>query len=134
MENIEDENIDFWKNHASYAYEFGVKSNEALATLGDAVIGLIVVEYYYNQGLTSGEITIEKSKRVSDKYFVKIAKKIGFDKQLRLGSGMEKQDGRNNEKILEEIFEAYFGFKYLTEGLEKTRNSVIDFLVKKNEP
>lgn len=131
---MNEENIDFWKNHSSYAYQHGVKSNESLATLGDAVIGLIVVEYFYNKNLTSGDITIEKSKRVSDKYFAKIAKKIGLDKELRLGSGMEKQKGRNNEKILEEIFEAYFGFKYLSEGLEHTRNLVIDLLIKSNKP
>ena len=47
--NIREENTDFWRNHSSYAYQYGVKSNDSLATLGDAVIGLIVVEYFYEQ-------------------------------------------------------------------------------------
>ncbi|MFX0134279.1 MAG: ribonuclease III domain-containing protein [Candidatus Hodarchaeota archaeon] len=134
MKDIKEENIDFWKNHSSYAYQYGVKSNDSLATLGDAVIGLIVVEYFYEKNLTSGDITIEKSKRVSDENFAKIAKKIELDKELRLGKGMEKQKGRDNEKILEQIFEAYIGFKYLTEGLEKTKNLVIDYLIISNKP
>ena len=59
---------------------------------------------------------------------------IELDKELRLGKGMMKQEGRDNEKILEQIFEAYIGFKYLTEGLEKTRDLVIDILIISNEP
>ena len=134
MKDTQRENFDFWKNHSSYAHEFGLKSNDTLATLGDAVIDLIVVEYFYNKNYSCGEITRERSERVSDKYFAMIAKKIGFDKELRLGKGTENQDGRNNEKILEQIFEAYIGFKYLTEGLEKTRDLVIDLLIISNKP
>ena len=126
---MENENKDFWKNHQSYAKEHHLKSNESLSTLGDSVLDLIVAEYFYEKNYSSGQITLERSKIVSDRNLAKIAKKIGFDKKLRLGKGTEKLGGRDHIEILEQIVEAYIGFIYLNEGLEVAREFVKQTLI-----
>lgn len=124
---------EFWKNHVSYANERGVKSNESLATLGDAVIGLIIVEYLYNQKLSKKEISSRKSEVVSNKNFAEIARKIKLDKVIRLGKGTEEQAGRKNDGILAQLFEAFIGFKYLSEGLDSLKDSIINILLEQKD-
>ena len=125
-----DENIDFWKNHSSYAGQNHLKSNESLATLGDSVLDLIVAEFFYKKNMSCGQITLERSKIVSDRNLAKVAKNIGFDKELRLGKGTEKMGGRDHVEILEEIVEAYIGFIYLTQGLNEAKEWVYENLLK----
>jgi ribonuclease-3 len=126
---MKEEDKDFWKNHLSYANEHKVRPNDSLATLGDSVLDLIVAEYFYYKNLSSGQITLKRSKLVSDENLARVAKRIGFDKELRLSKGADHQGARENVQVLEQIFEAHVGFKYLHEGLEKTREYIMRILI-----
>ena len=94
-------------------------SNERLEFLGDAIIKSVQGTYLFrrfpgkpgqnNEGfLTKLRIKLEQTKRLAD-----FAKRLGFDKMLLFPDYLEKltkkEQGRNNEKALENAFEAFIG-------------------------
>lgn len=95
------------------------ESNERLEYLGDSILKACQGTYLYrrypgrvgenNEGfLTKMRIKLEKTSRLA-----LFAKELGFDKYILLSSYLEKlenkKQGRNNEKTLENAFEAFIG-------------------------
>lgn len=94
------------------------ETNEMLEFLGDAYLKAIEADYLYfrfsaqpnvNEGLlTKLRIKLEKTERLAE-----WSKFLGFDKWLLINSFLEGQDkrqqGRNNPKLLENLFEAFLG-------------------------
>jgi ribonuclease-3 len=59
-----------------------------------------------------------------------------FDKYLRLGKGEELTGGRGKKAILADAFEAFIGALYIDQGIEKTKEFVMNTVIKsinKNE-
>ena len=94
------------------------ETNEMLEFLGDAYLKAIEADYLYfrlvsqpnvNEGLlTKLRIKLEKTERLAE-----WSKFLGFDKWLLINSFLESQEkrhqGRNNPKLLENLFEAFLG-------------------------
>lgn len=76
--------------HASMA-ELRLNSNERLEFLGDAVLGLVVCDLVFRQypHLLEGEMTKIKSLAVSRQTCAQIAQRLGLEKLLILGKGMQ---------------------------------------------
>lgn len=103
--------------HRSWAYEKvpsgeeeKVRSlqNESLEFVGDAVLGMAVVEYLYNKypNATEGELTLMKHRLVSTETLAKNAQKLNLGKYLRVGRGEEKTGGRRKQALLADTMEA----------------------------
>ena len=110
--------------HRSFVNEnkyLGLKNNERLEFLGDAVLELIVTEYIFLNfsGKSEGVLTNWRAALVNTKTLSKTAKKIGFDKFILLSKGQKKDKGKAMQCILAGNFEAFLGALYLDQGYKK---------------
>ena len=110
--------------HRSFVNEnkyLGLKNNERLEFLGDAVLELIVTEYIFLNfsSKSEGVLTNWRAALVNTKALSKTAKKVGFDKFILLSNGQRKDKGKAMQCILAGNFEAFLGALYLDQGYKK---------------
>ncbi len=108
--------------HASVA-PTRLLSNERLEFLGDAVLGMVVCNYLYDQHaeLLEGEMTKIKSAVVSRTTCAAISTQLGICELIRLGKGMP-QPSRLPKSVAAAAFEAVIGAIHLDGGLEPARS------------
>ena len=106
--------------HSSYANErrargISFASNERMEFLGDAVLQLVVSEYFYRnfKRFAEGKLTVLRQKTVCEKTLVRIAQSVELGSYLHLGNGGEKSGQRNQPSVLANAMEAVFGAIYL---------------------
>ena len=119
--------------HSSYANENrekGVRSNERLEFLGDAVLGFICAEYIYShfRHMPEGELTKLRAAVVCEGALCEIARELGIPEEIRLGHGEENGGGRKRPSILADATEALLGAIYLDGGIEPARAFVLRFI------
>ena len=122
--------------HKSYYHEnreTAHSNNERLEFLGDAVLGLLVVEYLFLQEKQYPESVLAKVKSylVSETVLADIASSICLGKYLLLGKGEEATGGREKKSILADALESVIGAVYLDSGYENTKNIVLNFFKEK---
>ena len=90
-------------------------SYERLEFLGDSLLGMIVASYLYDRFPDQNEGFLSKirTKIVNGKMLGYLSDKIGFPKFAIISKQVEDANGRNNYKIMEDIFEAFIGALYL---------------------
>jgi len=90
-------------------------SYERLEFLGDSILGMIVAEYLYERFPDQHEGFLSKirTKIVNGKMLGSLSDKIGFAKYAIISKQVEDANGRNNYKIMEDIFEAFIGALYI---------------------
>ncbi|RPI38298.1 MAG: ribonuclease III [Nitrospiraceae bacterium] len=118
--------------HKSYYHEnreTASSHNERLEFLGDAVIGLIIVEYLYLLEKQYPESVLAKVKSylVSEMVLAEIAASLSLGKYLLLGKGEESTGGRDKKSILANALESLIGAVYLDSDYERTKSIVLDF-------
>ena len=118
--------------HKSYYHEnreTASSYNERLEFLGDAVIGLIIVEYIFLQEKKYPESVLAKVKSylVSEMVLADIAASLSLGKYLLLGKGEESTGGRDKKSILADALESLIGAVYLDSDYERTKSIVLDF-------
>jgi len=88
---------------------------ERLEFLGDAILGMIVTRYLYERypDQNEGFLSRIRTKIVNGKMLGFLADKIGFPPYAILSKQIEESQGRNNYKIMEDIFEAFIGALYI---------------------
>lgn len=119
--------------HSSYANEHpeeGCAYNERLEFLGDAVLGLVIVESLFRQEPPFAESEMAKMKAylVSRTVLSDIARKIKIGEVVRLGRGEEASGGREKDNILADAMEAVFGAVFLDGGFIQARQVVLGLL------
>ncbi|MEW6725273.1 MAG: ribonuclease III [Bacillota bacterium] len=118
--------------HPSWRHEEPGSSvdNQRLEFLGDAVLGLVVAEWLYqNQAdWDEGFMTQIRAGLVNEANLARVASRIGLGEHLRLGRGVELEGGRERPSILADALEALVGASYLELGLVATRRLVWDWL------
>lgn len=118
--------------HRSWAYEkmpVGSETeirnlqNESLEFVGDAVLGMAVVEYIFNKYPTAseGELTLMKHQLVSTKTLAKNSQKLSLGEYLRVGRGEEKTGGRRKEALLADGLEAVIAAIFFDSGYISAR-------------
>jgi len=109
--------------HSSYANEHGLDSNERIEFLGDAILGLLVAEYIYQNfpDMQEGKMSKLRATYVCEDANAKYAKEIGIDKLLLLGRGEEATGGRTRPAILSDAFESFLGAVYLSHGINAVK-------------
>ena len=113
--------------HSSYANEHNKEDYERLEYLGDAVLELVMSEYFYkNTELKEGEMTKRRSRYVCEEACATYSKELKFDDYILLGSG----EAEANETILADVFESFVGATYLDQGFSFTKELVLGIIVK----
>lgn len=114
--------------HASYANESGLPYfNERLEFLGDAVLELCVSERLYRAHTrdSEGELTRRRSLLVCESALACWAIEMELPPLIRLGRGLERQGGRENDSILADVAEAVWGALFLDGGYEAVRSAAV---------
>ena len=105
--------------HSSYSNEQHTKNYERLEFLGDAVLQLIMSEYFYlNTHLDEGEMSKKGASFVCEHALATYAKEIGLNKYIRVGHG---QQHNVNDTIIADVFESVLGAIYLNCGFLKAK-------------
>ena len=117
-------------SHTSYSNEHGVKSYERLEFLGDAVLELLMSEYLYQSNkYDEGEMTKIRAHYVCETANYEYSIKLGLNEYLKLGKGEEENGGKYRKTIVSDIFESFLGALYLDQGLTKTKEFFINYIV-----
>jgi ribonuclease-3 len=105
-------------------------SNERLEFLGDAVLGLVVVEQLYLRfpEYQEGDLTKIKSAVVSRRTCARIAKDLNLGEYVFLGKGMHNQSIMP-ANLLADLYESLVGAIYLDGGLEPAKEFLLKQLV-----
>ena len=116
--------------HTSYAYEHGVKSNEKLEFLGDAILEFVTSKYLYQKysGLKEGEMTKVRASVVCEASLYKIAQKHNFSDFLYLGKSEITSHGNKRPAILADSVEAVIAAMYLDSGIEPVEKFILSNL------
>lgn len=112
--------------HTSYSNEhLECESYERLEFLGDAVLEVIISDYLFNEKhLEEGTMTKMRASYVCEAACCTYAKKLGLDQFIRLGSG----EVEANTTIMADVFESFIGAMYLDQGLDITKEIVLNII------
>ncbi len=125
--------------HRSWAYEkmpsgsdaeIRNLQNESLEFVGDAVLGLAVVEYLFNKYPTAseGELTLMKHRLVSTDTLAKNGQRLKLGDYLQVGRGEEKTGGRLKHALLADTVEAIIAAIFFDSGYISARAFVQNIL------
>lgn len=133
--NINTSNKGIYKQaftHSSYVNEKKSKYGhyERLEFVGDGVLDLVVADLVYKTypKLDQGELSKLRINFVNGESLTRYARKYSFDQVLLLGKG-QKINGGSNDKILEDVFEAFLGAIYLDQGYQVVYQIISDIFL-----
>ena len=118
--------------HTSYANEHkhkGMKDNERLEFLGDAVLELVSSEYLYKnmKDMPEGKMTKLRASLVCEPTLAMDAREIDLEDFIYLGKGEEATGGRKRDSIVSDAFEALIGAIFLDGGVDAARSFILQF-------
>jgi ribonuclease III len=125
--------------HRSYLNEHrgtGLKHNERLEFLGDAVLELVMTEYLFAKypEEPEGKLTAYRSALVNTNSISESASEWGMNEHLLLSKGESKDTGRARQYILANTFEAVVGAIFLDQGYGVAKDFIARSLFKKLDP
>ncbi len=136
MKFLEDYNIkinnkkllDIALTHTSYENEHkNIGNYERLEFLGDAVLELIISEYFYlHTNLEEGDMTKKRASFVCESALNYYADKIGLNKYIKVGNG---QLDNINETITADVFESIIAVIYLDQGLDVVKEFIEKIII-----
>lgn len=128
---LPDELLTLALTHRSYAYENGgLPTNERLELLGDAVLGLVIVEELFRRHPDNSEGDLAKLRNsiVNSQALAGVARGLtddGLGEYLLLGRGEVNTGGHGKASILADTVESLLGAVYLQHGLEGARAVIL---------
>jgi ribonuclease-3 len=117
--------------HRSWCAETpGVKSNERLEFLGDAVLGLVVTDHIFRTypELPEGELAKVRAAVVNAGALAELAAELDLGRALHLGKGEDASGGREKPSILADAMEAVIGAVYIDGGYDAARSLIMGLL------
>ena len=114
--------------HSSNRNDLGL-SNERLEFLGDAILGMVVSEYLFQEypDDPEGILTAIKSVVVSSRSLSQHSRALGLDQFLSVGRGMSEAKRLPNS-VVANVFEAIVAAIYLDRGIDAVREFVLRIL------
>ena len=114
--------------HRSWAHDHSpsLPDNERLEFLGDAVLGMLVAEFFVQAfpDVDEGRLTRARAMVVRAESLSRYARALDLGTWLQLGKGESDTGGREKDSILADGFEAVIGAIYQDAGLEAARGFV----------
>jgi ribonuclease-3 len=134
LPNFKNQNLfDQAFTHRSYLNEAkeAKSSNERLEFLGDSILSFLVSQCLYQEypDYNEGILTNIRSLLVNTKNLGEIAKNLGFGELLKLSKGEHEAQGRKNQSLLADSYEAFIGALFLDQGLETVSKFVNETLL-----
>lgn len=120
---IKDEIIDDEDNYCVFSKDSIKKqglSNERLEFLGDAFLNLATAEYLFDRfkDKDEGFLTKLRTKLVRNTQLSHIGSNLGFNKWILISSHVERISGRENARLIEDVFESFLASIYKDQGHE----------------
>ncbi|MFQ6060991.1 MAG: ribonuclease III domain-containing protein [Thermoplasmata archaeon] len=101
---------------------------EALATLGDAILKAALTDLTYRLGLrTNEEITSRRIQLEREESLAQIAREKRIGDFMILGRGEKKEGREETPRVLAETLEAVIGAIYLDAGFRETREIIANW-------
>ncbi len=109
--------------HRSRAHEDasgGVRDNESLEFLGDAVLGFVISDRLFREcpDWDEGQKSKARAALVSSAALAGVGEGLGLGDHLLLGRGEERTGGRTKRSLIADTFEAVVAAVYLDGGVE----------------
>jgi ribonuclease-3 len=123
-------NIDLYRTaftHKSALKQYRLQNSyETLEFLGDAVLGFVVTKYLFDtyQSEQEGFLTKVRTKIVRGKTLAEVSRKLDLGSLVLMDDKGMRNEWFKNEKILEDVFEAFIGAVYLDLGVIWARSFV----------
>jgi ribonuclease III len=116
--------------HKSVANGLITESYERMEFMGDAVINLIVTRYLIEKyrDKDEGFLTRIRTKIVSGKCLSKLASRLGLDRHVQMNDKAMANGWNKNDRILEDVFEAFVGCIYTDLGLVTARDFLLNVI------
>ncbi|MBM3934085.1 MAG: ribonuclease III [SAR202 cluster bacterium] len=116
--------------HGSYLNEnpgADAEDNERLEFLGDAVLGMVIGDEFFNRypAWTEGHLTQARSLLVRDDTLAIVADRLEMGRHLTMGKGEEAGGGRSRASNRAGAFEALVGALFLDQGFETAQKLVL---------
>jgi ribonuclease III len=104
----------------------GVRDNESMEFLGDAVLGFVIADILFREfpEFDEGEKSKTKATLVSTATLARQADRLQLGDHLLLGRGEEKTGGRRKQALLADGYEALIAAIYLDGGVEAARGFI----------
>src|SRR5437764_8091951 len=105
----------------------GVRDNESMEFLGDAVIGFVIADLLFREfpEHDEGQKSKIKAALVSTATLARQAERLQLGEHLLLGRGEEKTGGRRKQALLADTYEALIAALYLDGGIEHARAFIV---------
>ena len=110
--------------------DFQQQSNERYEFAGDSILDQVICNYLFERfgSYDEGLMTKIKTKVVSKTVLPKFARYHNFAKFVLLTNNLENIHGRDNDKFLEDAFEAFLCAVNLDQGFITTKKFIIETL------
>lgn len=117
--------------HSSFVNENKMKqyeSNERLEFLGDAVLGLVIGEYFYKSFPRDleGSLTKMRAESVNEKVLFFISKGLELGDFIRFGKGEKKNGGNKRESTSADALEALIGAIFLDSNFNNAKKIILN--------
>ena len=118
-------------SHSSYKNEHKRSSDyERLEFLGDAVLGLVIADYLYNNYTgDEGSMTKLRASYVCENANFEYASYLDVASYIKVGQGEIKEKGQYKKAILADIFEALIGAVYLDLGYATAKRVILKIVI-----
>ena len=105
----------------------GVRDNESMEFLGDAVLGFVMADLLFRDfpEFDEGDKSKTKAALVSTLTLARQAERLQLGDHLLLGRGEEKTGGRRKQALLADGYEALIAAIYLDGGVEPVRAFIV---------
>ena len=105
----------------------GVRDNESMEFLGDAVLGFVVADVLFRDfpEYDEGQKSKMKASLVSTATLAQQAERLDLGEHMLLGRGEEKTGGRRKQALLADSYEALIAAIYLDGGVEPARAFIV---------
>ena len=105
----------------------GVRDNESMEFLGDAVLGFVIADVLFREfpDFNEGQKSKTKASMVSTATLARQAAQLNLGDHMLLGRGEEKTGGRRKQALLADSYEALIAAIYLDGGVEPARAFIL---------
>lgn len=113
----------------------GLKHNERLEFLGDAVLELVVTHFLFAEypDRNEGELTAYRAALVNTIMLSAVGQELELSNHLLLSKGEMQDNGRARQYILANTMEAIIGAIYLDQGYETAKQFILNYITPRIE-
>jgi dsRNA-specific ribonuclease len=114
------------ENHNPNCLPLQDTCNETYEFLGDTILNSVIGTYLYDRyggHQNEGFLTKTRTKMVRGTTLGELAKRLGLHNWIIISQHVESEGGRDNLRILEDLFEAFIAAIYIDNGCELLSNN-----------